>query len=151
MIESWVGQRVLVTGTSSGIGAALARELADAGATVGICARRTAMLEQVLEDCRRSVPECRAWTVDLAELNAIDEFVTRVERELGGIDMLVNNAAASLSGEATATPWSQVEHLVRLDYLSPVRLTLAALPSMRARGSDDRWSAATSSCTCRTR
>src|SRR6185295_14989745 len=85
--------------------------------------------------CRRSVPACRAWTIDLAELDALEGFVKRVESELGGIDVLVNNAALALSGPAPELPWSDLEYLMRLDYLSPVRLTLAALPGMRARGS----------------
>ena len=134
-VVSWQGQRVLVTGASSGIGAALARELASAGATVGICARRAGLLDEVLADCRRHVASCRSWTVDLSIIDGVDEFVSRVEDELGGIDVLINNAAMALSGDAATTPWEQVEHLVRLDYLSPVRMTLAALPGMRARGS----------------
>jgi short-subunit dehydrogenase len=133
--ESWEGRRVLITGASSGIGAALARELASAGATVGICARRTGMLDEVLADCRRTSPTSRAWTFDLSEIDAIDDLVARVEDELGGIDVLVNNAALALEGSATETPWTDIEALLRVDYLSPVRLTRAALPAMQARGS----------------
>jgi short-subunit dehydrogenase len=134
MGEFWVGRRVLVTGASSGIGAALARELANAGATVGLCARRTALLDEVLADCQRSVPACRAWTVDLADLDGIDGFAERAEHELGGVDVLVNNAGLSRGGDATTMAWADVEYLTRLDYLSPVRLTRALLPAMRARG-----------------
>lgn len=135
MIESWNGQRVLVTGASSGIGAALARELASAGAIAGVCARRTEMLDAVLADCQASNAACRAWTVDLADIDAIPDFAARVERELGGVDVLVNNAAEALAGEATEMQFSEIERLVRLDYLSPVRLTHALLPAMLARGS----------------
>jgi short-subunit dehydrogenase len=134
-IASWEGRRVLVTGASSGIGAAIARDLAAAGAIVGMCARRTKDLDKVLADCRTHVPDCRAWTVDLTDLDAIDGFVQRVQDELGGIDVLINNAAQTYAADAVATPWSDIESLTRLNYLSPVRLTLAALPAMRARGS----------------
>jgi short-subunit dehydrogenase len=134
MTETWEGRRVLVTGASSGIGAALAREFAAAGAVVGLCARRTELLDAVLQDCRQSVPECRSWTLDLAELDALDGFVAQVEVELGGIDVLVNNAARTYSGDASTMPWADVEYLTRLNYLSPVRLTRAALPSLRRRG-----------------
>ena len=68
-VDRWEGRRVLVTGASSGIGAAMARDFASKGAIVGMCARRTELLDQVLEDCRHTVPECRAWTVDLSELD----------------------------------------------------------------------------------
>jgi short-subunit dehydrogenase len=68
MTTTWRGRRVLVTGASSGIGAALARELAAAGAVVAMCARRSNLLDDVLADCRRSASECKAWTIDLTEM-----------------------------------------------------------------------------------
>jgi short-subunit dehydrogenase len=131
----WTGRRVLVTGASSGIGAALSRELAAAGAVVGLCARRTELLDAVLADCRASQPDCQAWTVDLSDLDGIDAFARRVEEEVGPIDVLVNNAAQSLGGEALTTPWEDIEHIMHLDYLSPIKLTRALLPAMLARGS----------------
>ncbi len=135
MTTTWEGTRVLLTGASSGIGAAMARELAAHGAIVGMCARRTELLDAVLAECRRDVAACRAWTVDLADLDAIPAFVARVEAELGGIDVVVNNAGGGMHAPALDTGWPDVEYLTRLNYLSPVRLTLAALPAMLARGS----------------
>jgi len=126
---------VLVTGASSGIGAATARELASAGAIVGICARRTNMLEAVLADCRESVPECRAWTIDLTELGVLEQFVRDVESELGRIDVLVNNAGGDTERDALSTPWPEIEYTTALNYLSPVRLTRAVLPAMLERKS----------------
>jgi len=133
-VNNWAGRRVLVTGASSGIGAAMARDFASQGAIVGICARRTELLDAVLDDCRRSVSECRAWTLDLGELDALGGFVAQVEAELGGIDTLVNNAALVLDGPTDDTPWVDVERLMKVNYLAPVRLTLAALPAMQERG-----------------
>jgi NAD(P)-dependent dehydrogenase (short-subunit alcohol dehydrogenase family) len=125
---------VLVTGASSGIGAALVRELTGAGAVVGLCARRTDLLEGVLDDCRRAVPESQAWTVDLADLDGLDAFARRAEDALGGIDVLVHNAALSNYHASTVdTPWDDIEYLVRLNDLSPVRLTRALLPGLEQR------------------
>ena len=129
------GKRVLVTGASSGIGAAIARELASAGAVLGICARRTVLLENVLAECQASSPSSLAWTVDLAELAAVDAFARRVERELGGIDVLVNNAGLVRTTRLPEIEWTLVEELNRTNYLAPVRLTLAVLPAMLERGS----------------
>ena len=129
----WSGRRVLVTGASSGIGAAVARELAAAGAAVGLCARRADLLDDVLGECRRWQPDCRAWTVDLGDLDAIDAFARRVEEEFGPLDVLVNNAGQMLDGDALATPLADMERLLRVDYLSPVLLTRAVLPSMLSR------------------
>jgi NAD(P)-dependent dehydrogenase (short-subunit alcohol dehydrogenase family) len=129
----WSGRRVLLTGASSGIGAALARELAAAGAVVGMCARRTDL--PVLADCRRTSPDCTSWTVDLADLDAVDAFARTAEDALGRIDVLVHNAAlANYHASALDTPWDDVEYLTRLNYLSPVRLTRALLPGMLANG-----------------
>jgi len=133
MIDDWSRQRVLITGASSGIGAALARELAGAGAIVGMCARRRDLLDEVLADCRASQPECRAWTMDLGEIEEIDGFAIRAEREMGAIDVLVNNAALVLGGDGLTTPWHDVKQIDRTNYLSPVRLTRALLPAMLAR------------------
>ena len=69
------GARVLLTGASSGIGAATARLLAAKGARVGIVGRREDKLATVLEDCRRTVPGCRAWVSDLGDLDRAEALV----------------------------------------------------------------------------
>lgn len=132
----WTGQRVVLTGASSGIGAALAHELAKAGAVVAMCARRTAMLDAVLADAREHSPTSVAFTVDLADLDAVDRFAADASDALGGVDVLVHNAALSnYHADALTTPWDDVEYLMRVNYLSPVRLTRALLPAMLERRS----------------
>jgi len=131
------GKRVLVTGASSGIGAAIALELAEAGAILGLCARRTNLLEQVLAECRQSSPESIAWTVDLADLGGIDRFARRAESDLGCVDVLVNNAGLVRTTRLPGADWALIEELNRTNYLSPVKLTLALLPAMLERGDAD--------------
>ena len=123
---------VLVTGASSGIGAATARAFAARGDTVGICARRQDRLAEVLAD----LPGGRAWVFDLSDLDGIDEFATLADTELGGIDVLVNNAGVPKRRRTTTMTADDVEHVMAMNYFSPVRLTLALLPRMieRARG-----------------
>ena len=65
--------KVLVTGASSGIGAATAIAFAQRGATIGICARRGDRLAEVLAEIRGG----RSWVVDLADLDALDDFAAR--------------------------------------------------------------------------
>lgn len=127
-------KRVLVTGASSGIGAELAVRCAAAGATVGICARREERLAQVLERCREHEPGSRMWVCDLADLDQVDDLARRAVDEMGGVDVLVNNAGIPKRKHVTALDHDTVAHLMRVNYLSPVRLTLALLPQMLERG-----------------
>ena len=124
---------VLVTGASSGIGAATAIAFAQRGATVGICARRGDRLAEVLAE----VPGGRSWVVDLADLDALDDFAARVERELGGVDVLVNNAGVPKRRRTTTMTAADVEGVMAMNYFSPVRLTLALLPGMLERERGD--------------
>jgi NAD(P)-dependent dehydrogenase (short-subunit alcohol dehydrogenase family) len=128
------GKHVLVTGGSSGIGAALAEGFARAGATVGICARRADRLAEVLGRVQKHSPDSRSWTVDLSDLDGIDAFARRVENELGGVDVLVNNAGIPKRRRVPDLTPDVVESVMRINYFSPVRLTLALLPGIESRG-----------------
>jgi NAD(P)-dependent dehydrogenase (short-subunit alcohol dehydrogenase family) len=128
---------VLVTGASSGIGAAAAVAFAQRGATVGICARREDRLVEVLDACRSDAPASRMWVVDLADLDGLDAFAARAAKELGGIDVLVNNAGVPKRRRTTTMTADDVESVMAINYFSPVRLTLAVLPGMVERGRGD--------------
>jgi NAD(P)-dependent dehydrogenase (short-subunit alcohol dehydrogenase family) len=127
------GKHVLVTGASSGIGAALAEGFARRGAVVGICARRADRLDQTLTRVREHSPDSQAWTIDLADLDAISGFAARGERDLGGVDVLVNNAGIPKRRHVTRLSPDEVESVMRINYFSPVRLTLALLPGLIER------------------
>ena len=134
-VESFAGARVLITGGSSGIGAGLAEAFAAAGATVGIAARRHDLLSQVVERCRAHSPTSTMWTVDLSDNAAVDRLARQAVDELGGVDILVNNAGIPKRRHVTALDPATVEAVMAINYLSPVRLTLALLPHMLERGS----------------
>ncbi|HEX3793029.1 MAG TPA: SDR family oxidoreductase [Acidimicrobiales bacterium] len=129
------GCRVLVTGASSGIGAGLAEELAAQGAIVGICARREDRLAAVLANCQVHSPLSRMWVVDLADNDAVDQLARDALAELGGIDLLVNNAGIPKRRHVTALTIDTITALMHINYLSPMRLTMALLPQMLERGS----------------
>jgi short-subunit dehydrogenase len=124
---------VLVTGASAGIGAALAEGFAKRGATVGICARRADRLDEVLARCRVHAPESRSWTVDLADLDGLAAFAQQASKELGGIDVLVNNAGIPKRKPVFALDSGIVERVMSINYFSPIRLTLALLDDLVAR------------------
>ncbi|HEX4559154.1 MAG TPA: SDR family NAD(P)-dependent oxidoreductase [Mycobacterium sp.] len=134
MAFSAAGKRVLITGASSGVGASLARVLAKDGAVVGMIARRQDRLAAVLADCRKTSPDSMMWVADLADTEAIGPLAQRAAEALGGIDVLVNNAAVPKRRVVTALDAAQVEAVMRVNFFAPMRLTLAVLPRMLQRG-----------------
>ena len=133
MAYATAGKKVLITGASSGLGAALARQLAAAGAVVGLVARRRDRLREVLAECHRTSPGSAMWVADLADTSAIGELATRAWDTLGGIDVLVNNAAIPKRRMATELEPAEVETVMRVNFFAPMHLTLALLPRMLAR------------------
>jgi short-subunit dehydrogenase len=80
------------------VGAALAGRLPAGNATVGLIARRHDRLAEVLADCRRTLPESTMWVADLGDTAEIGELGRRAWEALGGIDVLINNAAIRNAG-----------------------------------------------------
>jgi short-subunit dehydrogenase len=132
-VVDFTGQRVLVTGASSGIGAGLAEEFARRGALVGICARREDRLGEVLARCQALSPGSKMWVTDLADASVVDSLASSVVAELGGVDVLVNNAGIPKRRKVTSLDPGTVESVMNINYFSVVRLTLALLPSMLAQ------------------
>jgi short-subunit dehydrogenase len=128
------GSNVLVTGASSGIGAALAPLLAARGANVGIVARRAERLRAVLARCREHTPDSLMWTADLADLERAEGVALEAWDAFGHLDVLVNNAAIPKRTRVTDLTAADVEHVMNVDFHSPVRMSLAVLSRMIERG-----------------
>ncbi|HXQ91137.1 MAG TPA: SDR family oxidoreductase [Acidimicrobiales bacterium] len=129
------GAHILVTGASSGIGQALAPLLAARGATVGIAARRADRLEETLARCREHAPGSRLWVVDLSDVDAAVALVHDAWDAFGGLDCLVNNAALGKRKLVADHTPEDLEVVMRTNFMSPIRMNLAVLPLMLARGS----------------
>jgi short-subunit dehydrogenase len=129
------GRNVLVTGASSGIGAALARRLASDGATVALVARREDRLKEVLDDCHAAgATGSRMWVADLADPDAAARTVDDAWRAFGHLDVLVNNAAMPKRRRVEQLTPAEVDEVMTVNFTSPVRMILAALPRMLERG-----------------
>jgi NAD(P)-dependent dehydrogenase (short-subunit alcohol dehydrogenase family) len=130
------GKRILVTGASSGIGEAGAEKLARAGAKVVVVARRQELLDAVAARITTAGGDARAIACDLSDLDAIDDLVATLEKDLGGIDILINNAGRSIRRPLAESldRWHDVERTMTLNYFSPLRLIRGLAPGMRERG-----------------
>jgi uncharacterized protein len=121
------GARVVVTGASRGIGAALATELAARGASVVLVARSVEPLEKLAAELGGE-----SFAADLADASAIEPLVRRIEAE-GPIDVLVNNAGVDLTGDLVALPGAEIARLVAVNLCAPMLLCRAVIPGMRRR------------------
>lgn len=129
------GKVALVTGASSGIGAALARRLAADGITVALVARRADRLAAVLEDCKATAPESSTWPVDLSDPDLAAEMALQTWDAYGRLDIVVNNAGAPLRRPVTRLTMEEIQRAMSINYFSPVAISLAVLPRMLERDS----------------
>jgi short-subunit dehydrogenase len=108
--------------------------LAERGATVGIVARRRERLEAVLADCQVHAPESRLWAVDLADLDAAVALALDAWDAFDGLDCVVHNAAIPKRVPVARLTADLVDETMRINFTSPVRMTLALLDRMLERG-----------------
>ncbi len=126
------GRRVLLTGASSGIGLAFARQAARAGAELALLARRADELARVVDEARDLGGAARAYPADLAEPAEVEWRADEIAAD-GPVDVLVHNAGLSIRRPLAATRREDLERLIAVDYLGAAALTLRLLPVLRAR------------------
>jgi NAD(P)-dependent dehydrogenase (short-subunit alcohol dehydrogenase family) len=130
------GKRVLLTGASSGIGAAAAQRFASLGAAVVLVARRADLLDAVADRITDSGGAATAIACDISDMDAVDALVTDVENRFGGVDILINNAGRSIRRPLAESldRWHDVERTMVLNYYAPLRLIRGLAPGMLDRG-----------------
>ncbi len=127
------GKCVLVTGGSRGLGLVLAREFADEGARVAICARDHRELERAQRDLAARGAEVFAFPCDVTDRAQVAELVEVVTRRFGPVDVLVNNAGVIQVGPLEVMTLEDFEQAMAVHFWGPLYTTLACLPQMRAR------------------
>ena len=129
------GKVVLITGASYGIGEAAALRLGGAGATVLLVARSRDRLEEVAERIEADGGTARVHPCDLADPDAVEALGAEVLAANGRVDVLVSNAGKSIrrSIDLSYERFHDFRRTIDVNYLGPVRLVLALLPSMRER------------------
>lgn len=133
-LESLAGRGAVVTGASSGIGAALARRLAAEGARVALVARRAEALESLAGEIRAAGGTALAVPCDVGERDAVEAAAERVGAELGAVDLLVNNAGYGHHRPFLRWDVADMENVMRVNYLGSLYWTKALLPGMVERG-----------------
>jgi NAD(P)-dependent dehydrogenase (short-subunit alcohol dehydrogenase family) len=127
------GKRAVVTGSSVGLGEAIARGLAAEGVTVAVHGRRPDAARRVAADIDAAGGKSAVVLGDLTIDSDVDAIVTDIERLLGGVDILVNNAGGSFPKRVLEeTPETDWTGTFDRNVLAAVRMTRRLLPGMRA-------------------
>ncbi|MCW2651548.1 MAG: hypothetical protein QOE41_1381 [Mycobacterium sp.] len=130
------GKTVVITGGSSGIGAATAKKVTAARGEVVLVARTREKLEKVADEIRGAGGSAHVYTCDLSDMDAIAEMADQVLTDLGRVDILINNAGRSIrrSLELSYDRIHDYQRTMQLNYLGAVQLILKFIPGMRERG-----------------
>ena len=123
----------LVTGASSGIGAATAEKLAGAGYQVVLVARREEQLVKVVEQIRANGGQAEYIPADLAQEETCQWLFEQIQGKFGRVDVLVNNAGMGWYGYSDEMSWQIARQMIEVNVASVTRLTLMFLPGMKKR------------------
>jgi short-subunit dehydrogenase len=125
----------VVTGASAGVGRATAIALAERGYDVGLIARGRAGLQGAAADVKTAGGRALELRVDVADFDAVEGAASRVEAELGPIDVWVNNAMTTVFGHLDDVSAAEIERTTAVTYLGQVHGTMVALDRMKPRRS----------------
>jgi len=131
----WLNKIAVITGASSGIGAATSRKLASQGLHVILVARRQDRLEGLANEIRLTGGHAEIITADLSQEAERQRVYAQVEAEYGRVDVLVNNAGSGWYGFGTDMPWKIAYEILQVNVAAAVHFTLLFLKKMRSLGS----------------
>jgi NADP-dependent 3-hydroxy acid dehydrogenase YdfG len=128
MAQELAGKVVAITGASSGIGEATALKVAAAGGAVALAARRTARIDELAAKIVEGGGTAIAVTTDVGEEDQAKAFIDATIEQLGGLDVLVNNAGVMLLGTALHARLAEWDRMVELNVSALLHVTHAAVP-----------------------
>jgi dehydrogenase/reductase SDR family member 7B len=128
MAEFFKHKTIVITGASSGIGKALALQMADAGVTLILAARRLEELELVQQNCQAKGAVCYCWFLDVASQDSITEFSQKLLGFTQTIDILINNAGISQRSHAEETSIEVDRRIMEVNFFGQVSLTKSIWP-----------------------
>jgi len=132
MRNTFKGRTVIITGASSGIGKALALQLADEGAWLALAARNAQRLDSLAEECQQRGGKALAIPTDVADESQCRALVQRTQEMYGRIDTLVNNAGIDVVGKLEDLPdLSLFKQVIAVNFYGTVYCTYYALPYLK--------------------
>jgi 3-oxoacyl-[acyl-carrier protein] reductase len=129
-MESLSGKNALITGSGKGIGRAIAMALAREGVNVGLLSRTENDLQQVAAEIRPFGVKTSVATADVADINAVNNAVEKVQSDLGFIHILINNAGMFSFGGFLQLEPAEWERIIKVNLLGVYYVTRAVLPAM---------------------
>ena len=132
----WKDKVVFLTGASSGIGEALAIEIAKHGAIVGLLARRAELLQEIAGKCEAAGGTSRVFAADVVDAEAVQKAADALREEFGRIDILIANAGIGGNNKETRELQPEfVRQVIDINLMGAVNSVYAVLPQMLERGS----------------
>jgi 3-oxoacyl-[acyl-carrier protein] reductase len=136
-MESLKGKIALVTGAGKGIGRAVAIALAHEGVHVGLIARTKKDLEKVSEEIKATGVKAAIGIADVSDIQSVNKAVDSIQKELGNIDILINNAGIGTFGKFLELEPAEWEKQVKVNLFGVYYVTRAVLPQMIERRTGD--------------
>jgi 3-oxoacyl-[acyl-carrier protein] reductase len=136
-MESLKGKKALITGGGKGIGRALAVALAQEGVDIALMGRSAGSLESVAKELSGMGVKVAYATADVSDMNAVNTAVTHLTKELGEIDILINNAGIAAFGGFLELEPAQWEQIIQVNLMGVYYVTRAILPGMIERKTGD--------------
>lgn len=122
--------RTVLTGASSGIGRAMAVELSKRGARLVVTARRQERLDELKQEVQRQGGEIHLVAGDVSNPELRNRLLETAESELGGLDILINNAGVTSIGEFRNSTPEYLQRIMAVNFFAPAELTRQAIPML---------------------
>ncbi|MGE2735687.1 SDR family NAD(P)-dependent oxidoreductase [Mycolicibacterium vaccae] len=133
--EDFNGRKVLITGASRGIGAAIVKRFAAGGAEIMLAARSAADIEQTADELKQRGIRAIPVTADMADRADLERLMDRVREDFGGLDVLVNNAGVlPTAARAENVTWEQWDDTLQINLAAPWYLACRAKELMKSGG-----------------